>query len=168
MLSHQEDVTFGSLRLLTPWFPEANPENPSARTWRTWRSRRQVALWICFTTAVLICIINFTLFGIARSKFSGISNDVVTLYQGDCASVRGWDRGIHIIINVLSTLLLGASNLTLQLVAAPTRREVDTAHSKGIWLDIGVPSLRNLLNISRMSLFIWCCLAFSSLPIHFL
>lgn len=163
--SHLEDVTFGSLRLLTPWFPEVNPE---ARTWRSRRNRRKAVLWTCFATAGFICIINFVLFGVARFKFKGISDDVVTLYQGNCASVRWWDRGIHVIINILGTLLLGASNLTLQLIAAPTRTEVDNAHSKGIWLDIGVPSLKNLLKISRTSLLIWCCLAISSLPIHFL
>lgn len=154
--------------MLTPWFPEADPTHPRARTWRTRRSRRHVVLWICFTTVGLICITNFILFGITRFKFKGISHDAVTLYRGECAFVRWWDWGIHIIINILGTLLLSASNITLQLIAAPTREEVDRAHSRGIWLDIGVPSLRNLRNISRMNLWIWCCLAVSSLPIHFL
>lgn len=168
VLSHFKDVTFCSLRLLTPWFPEVNPEHSRSRTWRTWRSRRQVVLWTCFATAGLICIINFVSFGVTRFKFRGMSDDVVTLHRGDCTSVRSWDRGIHIIINILSTLLMGASNLTLQLIAAPTRKEVDRAHAKGIWLDIGVPSVKNLLSISRLNLLIWCCLAVSSLPIHFL
>ncbi|KAG8527921.1 uncharacterized protein KY384_006837 [Bacidia gigantensis] len=56
----------------------------------------------------------------------------------------------------------------MQLLAAPTREEVDKAHAKATWLDIGVPSFRNLRQISRSNCTMWSVLALSSLPIHFL
>lgn len=74
----------------------------------------------------------------------------------------------HIMINALGTLLLGASNLTLQLLVAPTRKELDEAHVKGTWLDIGVPSFRNLWGISKYKVILWSLLAISSIPIMFL
>lgn len=71
---------------------------------------------------------------------------------------------VHFGINVVSTLLLGSSNYCAQLLAAPTRSEVDTAHDKGDWLDIGVPSLRNLWKkrIARNRKAAWTLLMISS------
>lgn len=53
-----------------------------------------------------------------------------------------------------------------QCLVAPTRKDVDRAHRAASWLDIGVPSLRNLFRISRKRSFLWLCLCFSSLPFH--
>lgn len=164
-----EDITYGSLSLFHPWFPNVDPTDPRAKTFRTRRARRTVVLWACFTIASTIGIINFVLGGLLwSSRFQMSSDGVVTLYHGDCTIVKRADTLTHLLINALSTLLMGASNLALQLIAAPTRKDVDKAHSAGIWLDIGVPSLRNLSRISRASCAIWCCLALSSIPIHFL
>lgn len=75
---------------------------------------------------------------------------------------------LHLAINVLSTVLLGASNYCMQCLSSPTRGDVDKAHSKGVWLDIGVPSVRNLRRISGRRFALWCLLAVSSIPLHFL
>lgn len=56
----------------------------------------------------------------------------------------------------------------MQLLVSPTRREVNKAHNKGRWLDIGVPSIRNLRSISPIRVVIWVVLGLSSLPLHFL
>lgn len=101
-------------------------------------------------------------------RFGTTFDGVVDLYHGDCAFVKRVNALAHIVINVLGTLLLGASNLTLQLLVAPTRKEVDEAHANGTWLDIGVPSFRNLWGISRLRVTLWCLLAVTSIPIHFL
>ena len=73
---------------------------------------------------------------------------------------------LHMVINILSTSLLGASNYSMQCLSAPTRRDIDKAHSKRTWLDIGIPSYRNLAGISRLRLGLWCLLALSSIPLH--
>ena len=164
-----ERSKYASVSLLHAWIPNVDPTDPRAKTFRIRKARRAVVLWTCLATASTIGIINFVLGGLFwSSRFQMSSDGVVTLYQGDCTIVKRADTLTHLLINTLSTLLMGASNLALQLIAAPTRKDIDKAHSAGIWLDIGVPSLRNLSRIPRVSLAIWCCLALSSIPIHFL
>lgn len=54
----------------------------------------------------------------------------------------------------------------MQCLSAPTRKEVDKAHAKGKWLDIGVPSVRNLTNIAKPRVGMWLGLGLTSLPLH--
>lgn len=75
---------------------------------------------------------------------------------------------LHLIINILSTLLLGASNYSMQCLSSPTRSEIDKAHRQKLWLDIGVPSVRNLRRISASRIALWWLLAASSIPLHLL
>ena len=161
------EARFATLRLLRPWFPEADPEHERAQTFRTWHSRRDVLLQTCSVTSVVIFLINLSCTVIFKVKW-GTDSDINTLYQGDCSEAERISTGLHVIINLLSTLLLGASNLCMQLLAAPTRSEIDRAHSRFIWLDIGVPSLRNLRHIGRERLVICAILGISSIPLHFL
>jgi len=163
-----EGITYGSVTLLQSWFPNVNPKHPRAKTWRTRLARREVVLWACFSMVTTICVTNFVLASLLWFLYDSSVDGVVTLYQGDCTTIGRVDTATHLLINILSTLLMGASNMTLQLIAAPTRKEVDRVHKAGTWLDIGVPSFRNLFRISRISCAIWCCLALSSIPIHFL
>lgn len=158
---------FASLEFLGPWFPEANPAHPKARTWRTWRSKRQIVLSTCSILAFLVLLINVagTVYFKIRWKPIG---DLGTLYRGDCSLSHRLNSRLHVIINILSTTLLAASNLCMQLLAAPTRREVDEAHRNHVWLDIGVPSFRNLKYISKRRRVAIFLLAISSIPLHFL
>lgn len=102
-----------------------------------------------------------------QSKYKP-AGGVVSLYEGSCSWAKNVDIAAHLLINALSTLLLGASNLCMQLLAAPTRKEVDKAHSQNRWLDIGVPSWRNLKSIKRTRCLMWCVLGLSSVPLHFM
>jgi hypothetical protein len=102
-----------------------------------------------------------------QSKYKP-TEGVVSMYEGSCSWVKNMDIGTHFLINVLSTLLLGASNLCMQFLVAPTRAEVDRAHSKKRWLDIGVPSWRNLKSISGTRRGMWFILGLSSVPLHFM
>lgn len=90
------------------------------------------------------------------------------LYQGNCDYAKELDTGLHVLINVLSTVLLSGSNYCMQCLSAPTRHEVDEAHAVNKWLDIGIPSLRNLKHVSRQNLVLWLLLALTSLPLHLL
>lgn len=158
---------FASLRLLRPWFPESDPKNKRAQTFRTWRSRRNTVFLTYSLTAALIFLINLTSTAVLRWKW-GSNNDINELFQGDCSRTEKISAGLHVIINLLSTLLLGASNMCMQLLAAPTRSEIDKAHKDFVWLDIGMPSLRNLRYIGKERLVIWIILGISSIPIHLL
>ena len=163
-----ENIRYASLKLFQPWFPQVDPEDPRARTWRTRKARREVVLWTCLATSSTICIANFVLAVFAWLRYPSTDDGVVTLYRGDCTVVKRANSAAHVMINIFGTLLFGASNLTLQLLAAPTRKEVDEAHALGTWLDIGVPSYRNLRRISPNRRYLWWLLAVSSIPIHFL
>ena len=63
--------------------------------------------------------------------------------------------------------MLGVSNYTMQCLSSPTRDEVDRAHAHNKWLDIGVPSARNLSKIRTSRAILWGLLAVSSVPVHF-
>ena len=56
----------------------------------------------------------------------------------------------------------------MQCLSSPTRDEVDRAHKKNIRLDIGVPGMRNLRQISWNRIVLWWLLALSGIPLHLL
>ena len=56
----------------------------------------------------------------------------------------------------------------MQCLTSPTRDEIDKAHARHDWLDIGVPGLRNLRRISWDRVGLWWLLALSGIPLHLL
>ena len=117
------------------------------------------------TAAGTILFMNliFTIWALAYSK-SG--EHIGTVYEADCNTVKLSDSWLHIAINVIGTILLSASNYTMQSISVPTRKEIDAAHTMGKYLDIGLPSLRNLNGWRKKTLF--ALLVLSTLPLHFL
>lgn len=124
------------------------------------------------TTSALIIfvifIINVTVAAVCGAKLRGLGHDslIAPLVTGDCNSVKRSGIAIHLAINVVSTLLLGASNYCMQSISAPTREDVDAAHAKYAWVDIGIPSIRNLTWIKRRRLIVWLLLGLTSVPLH--
>jgi hypothetical protein len=98
----------------------------------------------------------------------GTNDGVSILYEASCDMTKKVDIGIHLLINILSSALLSASNYCMQCLSAPTLPEVDEAHRKGHWLDIGIPSLHNVVSSSfaRRKKLCWWVLALSSFPLH--
>lgn len=154
---------FASLDAIAPFIPEIDPKNPRAQTFTAWASRRDVVLNTISIISTCVLLLNTI-----STVVLGVKYGNSELFRGSCSRASRFNLGIHILINVLSTLLLGASNLCMQLLTAPTRAEVDFAHKKRVWLDIGIPSYRNLKHISRNRKVTWWVLALSSLPLHFL
>lgn len=117
--------------------------------------------------AAMVLIINlcFTIWAVSSFR---TQNGLGTLYDGSCKRTRTLAFWIHLAINVFSTLLLSASNYSMQCLSSPTRGEIDKAHGQGIWLDIGVPSVRNLRRLSPIRVAFWWLLAISSIPLHLL
>ncbi|KAI0154381.1 hypothetical protein GGR57DRAFT_492132 [Xylariaceae sp. FL1272] len=56
----------------------------------------------------------------------------------------------------------------MQVLVAPSRDEIDAAHCRSTWLDIGVSSLHNVWNLSILKKLCWYCLSVTSFPIHLL
>lgn len=73
---------------------------------------------------------------------------------------------LHLAINILSGLLLGASNYCMQVLSAPTRDDVDAAHKKHKWRSIGVLIIKNLFYIGRKKAVLWVLLALTSAALH--
>jgi hypothetical protein len=143
---------------------------PKLRTWKAvdvndlregWRFGASLGA----ITAICVLLLNIclTIWGSLRSKANGGH-----IHHGNCTYAERLNMGIHIIINLLSTLLLGASNYSMQVLTAPTRRGIEAAHREGRWLDIGVQSLRNMRFISSLKRWLWLGLAISSIPLHLL
>ena len=93
---------------------------------------------------------------------------VAILFEGSCAEMKKISTWLHVGINILSTLLLGASNYAMQCLLSPTREEVDKAHSEGQWLDIGAVGLMNLISICKRRRRLSTILSISSIPLHLL
>ena len=121
----------------------------------------------CAVTTASVLVVNFV-FTIWAVSSSGVQNGLGTLQDGSCKRTATLTFWAHLAINVLSTLLLGASNYSMQCLSSPTRREIDNAHAKGVWLDIRVPSVRNLRHLSIARVTLWWLLAISSIPLHLL
>jgi hypothetical protein len=115
-----------------------------------------------FASVVFFANLVLTIWGSSYGGGSGVLRD------GDCEDIKRWNSGLHVVINMFSTILLGGSNYCMQCLSAPTRKEVDRAHAQGRKLDIGILSYRNLTRISRKRAFLWLLIGFSSLPLHLL
>ncbi|KAF7198361.1 hypothetical protein HII31_00100 [Pseudocercospora fuligena] len=134
--------------------------------------KRKLSGWhfgvrVCAWTATCVGLMNTILLIAGAAKFP-VHDGIGVAYEGSCDVVDHWTTWLHILINALSSLLLSASNYTMQALAAPTRAEVDRAHAKGDWMDIGVASVRNLSRIKWLRIVLWWVLAVSSVPIHLL
>jgi len=118
----------------------------SSWQWRFSGWRGGVAVSIAVSSFVLI--LNAILAIVAATRWEK-SDNIATVFTGDCTLVARRMVAVHLIINILSSLLLEASNSCMQRLVAPTRKEINKAHARKTWLDIGIPSLRNLASISR-------------------
>lgn len=140
----------------------------------TLRSRFRFRGWrlgICLNTffAAVVLGINLltTIWAVSQST-TVAEGGRRRLYEGTCGRVKAINLAGHVLINDLSTILLSASNYCMQCLSAPNRREVDKAHAKRNWLDIGTPSVRNLGSIAPVRVLLWLLLVVSSLPLHLL
>ncbi|KAF2175728.1 hypothetical protein K469DRAFT_743214 [Zopfia rhizophila CBS 207.26] len=152
------EVTYGNMTFvdITDAKSEPRPEKRYTLGWRFGAIN-------CAISATIVFLINFivTIWGsVHKNANPGI------MLEGDCEQVRRMNTGLHFLINLLSTILLSSSNYCMQCLSAPTRKEVDKAHAEGTWLDIGVPSIRNLRYISKQRVILWLVLGLSSLPLH--
>ncbi|KAI1476100.1 hypothetical protein F4774DRAFT_394652 [Daldinia eschscholtzii] len=165
---------FAKKSTLSQWFPQVQDDESNSKRIYFSRRGRAILLQILLITIIFVTNLSLTLFTITRYDSQ---NGVGTIYEGDCDKVKSLDQWSHLLINCLGTGMLSASNYCMQLQAAPTRADIDRAHhakshkqdpthQEGQWLDIGVPSLRNLQYISRWRRLAWYILAFTSIPIH--
>lgn len=156
------------------------PAAPRSR-WSGWRFT--VASGSLASVVVLIC--NIALLGWSYNFPRSNTNNIL-LYQGDCGEMKRIDTLSHLLINVLSTILLAASNYAMQVLVAPTRANVDKAHPLGKYvfcpphgiydqelmasrvLDIGISGFGNWRFMGWNRRICWLSLTLSTIPLHLL
>ena len=144
--------------------------NPSSAAWKpVWYTGWHTGVLACAASVVVVLFINvgLTIYAATNPKYR-MERGIGTLYSGSCDKSRTIGLWLHLGINALSTILLSGSNYTQQCLAAPTRSEIDTAHARIRWMDIGVPSIRNLLSIKAERTFLWIAIGITSIPLHLL
>lgn len=160
---------FGSIALFQPWFPETNPKHPRAWTWRKKLSDRDTTLLTQIFVSAFIFIFNFgvTLYATTNYNRTDDMGDLLGPEDGiTCSGVKSYNLWLHLSINALSTMLISASNYCAQILIAPTRQDVDAAHMKHEWYDIGVQSWRNLKKTNKRKKCTWAILMASSALLH--
>ncbi|KAF2818535.1 hypothetical protein CC86DRAFT_308942, partial [Ophiobolus disseminans] len=89
-----------------------------------------------------------------------------TIATNSCKSIENSLFRIHLGINVLSAGLLAGSNYCMQCLTSPTREEVDAAHAKHSYLNIGILSWRNVIWFRKRRAILLTSLLASSVPLH--
>ncbi len=116
-------------------------------------------------TAGVALAVNIAIYVWIYRKFD-VNRGSGVLLRSSCGVVHRADSIIHLALNVISTLILGASNYCMQGLTAPTRDEVDKLHAKTKWADIGIQSMRNLRVIDWKRELGWALLGITSVPFH--
>jgi hypothetical protein len=160
---HRSEVTDGS-----PAVPE---EEVGSRYRQLPKSHRPAWLATVSAGALLALAtlgINTGIYVWLRDDFTENSEGIAVIFQGPCSKSSTLIDVSHLAINILSTLLLAASNNCAQLLASPTRADTDAAHIRGHWVHLGIVSLRNFRWISWWRTGLCCLLLLSSIPLHLL
>ncbi|KAH7076743.1 hypothetical protein BKA63DRAFT_288711 [Paraphoma chrysanthemicola] len=144
------------------WFDGAITRMMGRTRFHGWRMG--ILLGCCMSTIVLG--INIAILVLGATREGGFKDGFAVPMSGVAEDVSWWSSAFHILINALSTLLLAASNYTMQVLSSPTRKDIDKAHARHEHLDIGVLSMRNLGRIPRRRLFLFILMGLSSIPIH--
>ncbi|KGO39900.1 Peptidase C78, ubiquitin fold modifier-specific peptidase 1/ 2 [Penicillium expansum] len=134
---------------------------------RRWIKGVVICSWIIGGVLALNIILTIIAASLAYSGNSGQIFSFASLYMGKCSTSKNWTTGLHLLINILSTTLIGASNYCMQCLAAPSREQVDKAHSQKTWVRIGVPNIIDLIRYQTgKRRFLGSILLITSLPIH--
>ena len=153
------------MKELARFDPQLDPDRERAHTFSVkWHARRRaIALQLSLAGLVLVFNVVLTIYlWITYSSDHSFGH----IFRGECERAENINLWTHLAINLLSTLLLGASNYAMQLLVAPTPSELGKAHAAGSWLDIGTASIRNLRWISVNRIVCWVLLGLSSGTLH--
>ena len=109
-----------------------------------WRAGVALNVLVMF----LMLIVGFICLIVAISGVS-LTSGRLAIFVGGCATAEDIDWGLHAVISVFVVVLVAGANYVFQVLSSPTREEVTAAHQSRRWLDIGIPSFRNLGRIER-------------------
>ena len=108
---------------------------------------------------VLVVVLSLSLHSTGISGFTPI-------YHGRCDTTSKVNSGLQFIVAIFSVLISVASDFFLRLAISPTTQDVSKAHARGVWLDIGTHSPRNMRFVSGWRTLTWLILILSSAPLQ--
>lgn len=145
---------------------------PVVHSWHDITSGYRLSLFwgavACLVTLIFNVAVTIWAGTLPNVDDGGTFNGRRVLYEGSCDKSRQINTGLHLLINLLSSVLLGATSYAIQCLSAPTRKQIDDAHAKYDYLDIGIISVRNLLRQTPLTRVLWFALMLSSVPLHLL
>ena len=122
---------------LLPFFPNADPNNKKQkRSCRVLRSRRSTMLLIQTLVALMTCLckIAFTVWAFTMYR---PQQGVGTLPSKNHVSAAQINTGAHVILDVFSSLFLGAGNYCMQVSVAPSAESIRALHIDGqLWISV--------------------------------
>ena len=140
-LSEQPDVQLRPF--LAPDVNHAAEAVEARQTRQKWKS----SLYLFALLGFGVFVVNTT-FLVWALRTKGATDGLGILYEASCEATKKTNIGVHLLINILSSGILAASNYCMQCLSAPIRSEIEHAHRNGDWLDVGIPSLRNVASPS--------------------
>ncbi|KAI0103195.1 hypothetical protein GGR51DRAFT_573390 [Nemania sp. FL0031] len=166
LLGSPEYPPYATTTMLSRYIPEANPDHPRAKSLLRKLSKRSTVLHIQIGLALSVAALNTAFWIWATATHELDPRGVGTLFTGNCRMTATINTVTHLILNGLSTLFLGAANYCMQILVAPTRANLDSAHALGEWLEIGVLSFRNLRKLKRFKILLYLVLGIVSTLLH--
>ena len=135
-------------------------------TWFQLHPSLKLGYKLCIYSVLTIFVLNLIVtIWVAKTRHIG-SGLTATLYVGHCATTQRANFWIHILIDPLAATLFAASSYTMQRLAAPTRRDVDSNHRQNRSLAVGSLAPSNFMLLGKLRLFAFTILWASSFPIH--
>jgi hypothetical protein len=135
---------------------------------RVGKKHWNVGLIVGFYASLAVLITNIALLIYSALRHKGSNGGISTVAIGNTGYTTRISTVLHVLINALSTVLLTTSNYAMQILCAPTRKELDRVHRDGKWMEIGLISIHNLRHINKSRAILWFLLAASSVPLHLL
>ncbi|KAH8664405.1 hypothetical protein BX600DRAFT_498192 [Xylariales sp. PMI_506] len=141
---------------------QAKPSGESV-SWR--KSAVLLSSLTALLTIILVILFFLSVKGSDLEWAEGLTG-TTTLFEGDCSQSSRLNIIFHIFINIIATAVLASSNFFMQILVAPTREEVDRAHTRGRWVEIGVQSWRNIRFVTPINSVLWVLLCITTIPLH--
>lgn len=104
-----------------------------------------ILILVVFTAGLASLVVVATSTRNASSSWTG----PMTLFKGSCAESAHINWALHALVNVAAAAVLGGANYIFQVLSSPTRSELGRMHGRQRWMEIGIPSVRNLAAIGR-------------------
>jgi hypothetical protein len=156
-------------------------EPTTAREKKGFFSGPSEPLWkdLLATILVLLCQVAF-FFGVKQWKehtddtgepIWGIYGFKIFGTTTNCDQLKHQRSALSLTVNVIAAVVTLFTPGTLQVLSAPTRRILDECHRRGKYMEIGVPSFRNMVTGTHrwgLRFWLWTLLFLIALPFHLL